>query len=401
MKKIVCMATLLLSLFYVSCAHGEKVHDHDNHNHSEHSESSCGHDHGHDHGHSHDHTQDIHEHDKEDGVIELSPDDAELLGVEVEKIEASAFGDVLHVSGEIESAPTDIFTAVSKSAGVVRLSDNLRPGMRVYSGASIARVSGRDISGGDANEAASLEVEATKKELERITPLHADGIVSTRDFNAAEAAYKRAVAAYAGTKSGSVVISGINGVVTDVNVKDGEYVEVGTPIASISKGERLIVRVDVPARYIAVLEGKISGNIRFTGIERVYGLDELNARRITDCVTSMNGGFIPVYYEIDNSIGNIVSGMVADVYLADKGDVQSVAVPIESVSEQQGAHFVYKRLDDDCYMKVNVTLGRNDGSRVEIKRGVTAGDEIVTKGVTFVKLAESKGAVPEGHTHNH
>ncbi len=399
------MATLLLSLSYISCARGEKLHDHDSHshshNHAEHAESGCGHSHESEHGHSHVHVQDVHGHDKDDGIIELTPEDAELLGVEVEKIEMSVFGDVLHVSGEIESAPTDVFTAVSKSAGIVRLSDNLRPGMRVYSGTGIAHVSGRDMSGGDANEAASLEVEATRRELERITPLHADGIVSTRDFNVAESAYKRAVAAYAGTKSGSMVTSGINGIVTDVNVKDGEYVEVGTPIASISKGERLIVRVDVPARYIAVLDGKISGNIRFTGIERVYGLDELNARRLTDRVTSMKGGFIPVYYEIDNSIGNIVSGMVADVYLADKGDVQSVAVPIESVSEQQGAHFVYKRLDDDCYIKVNVSLGRNDGSRVEIKRGVMAGDEIVTKGVTFVKLAESKGAVPEGHTHNH
>lgn len=400
MKKIIYLTAILLSVLNVSCRQGEHAqhsHDHDGHNHAEHMESS---DH---HGHSHDHDADIPEaeHDHEDGIIELSPEDAELLGVMTEKVQPVGFGDVLHVSGQIESAPTDVYNAVSKSAGIVRISGDLMPGSRVHAGMVIARVSGREVSGGDTNEAAYLEMEAAKRELDRITPLHADGIVSTRDYNVAEAAYKRAEAAYAGARSGSTVTSGINGIVIDVNAKDGEYVEVGTPIATIAKGERLTVRVDVPARNIEALAGKADGNIRFTGIEQVYGLSELNARRLTDRVASMNGGFVPVYYEIDNCVGNIVAGMIADVYLTGKGDVTSIAVPLESVSEQQGAHFVYKKLDEDCYKKISVTLGRNDGSRVEIKHGIEAGDEIVTKGMTFVKLAESKGAVPEGHTHNH
>ncbi len=396
------MAVVILSALSISCDRGSKEQEHDHaghnhgvadfHDHSDHVESNGVH-----------HHESAHNvHGSEDGVIELSPDDAKLLGVMTEKIEPSYFGDVLHVSGQIESAPTDVYTAVSKSAGIVHLSSNLMPGTRVHSGASIARISGKDVSGGDANEAAYIEMEAAKRELDRITPLHADGIVSTRDYNAAEAVYKRAVAAYAGVKSGSIVTSGISGIVTDVIVRDGEYVEVGTPIATIAKGERLTVRVDVPARNIEALAGKINGNIKLTGIEHVYGLDELNARRITDRLTNMNGGFLPVYYEIDNRIGNnIVAGMIADVYLTGNGDNSAISVPVESVSEQQGAHFIYKKLDDDCYKKVNVSIGRNDGCRVEIKRGVEAGDEIVTKGVTFVKLAESKGAVPEGHTHNH
>ncbi|MDE6154201.1 MAG: efflux RND transporter periplasmic adaptor subunit, partial [Muribaculaceae bacterium] len=99
--------------------------------------------------------------------------------------------------------------------------------------------------------------------------------------------------------------------------------------------------------------------------------------------------------------GNLVAGMVADIYLSGAGRDQVLSVPVGSVSEQQGVNFVYVKLDDDCYRKVPVLTGRNDGRRVEIKQGIEAGTPVVTEGMTFVKLAESNGAVPEGHSHNH
>lgn len=53
------------------------------------------------------------------------------------------------------------------------------------------------------------------------------------------------------------------------------------------------------------------------------------------------------------------------------------------------------------FRKIPVTIGRSDGSRREILSGISAGDRIVARGTTFVRLAESSGAVPEGHSHSH
>ncbi len=36
---------------------------------------------------------------------------------------------------------------------------------------------------------------------------------------------------------------------------------------------------------------------------------------------------------------------------------------------------------------------------IEIKSGLKPGDEVVTEGTTFVRLAETSGVVPEGHKH--
>ncbi len=400
--KFTALTAAVLSIIFTACGNGGHTDSHEGHNHSHegHNHSREGHSHSHE-GHNHDQGKEDSHEEHEDGVIVVSPEDAEFLGISTDSIFVAPFSDILHVSGQLESAPTDVFTAVSTSAGVVNLSNNLVMGANVQAGARLATVSARNIAGGDPNESAYIVMEAAKRELDRIAPLHADGIVSTRDYNAAEAEYQRAKASYSGAKSGSAVTSRITGIVTDVLVKDGEYVEAGTPIATISKGERLTVRADVPARSVTAISDKITGNIRFAGSDNVLSLSELNARRVSGRVASMKGAFVPVYFEIDNRGGNLVAGMVADIYLTGDGRDQVLSVPVGAVSEQQGVNFVYVKLDDDCYRKVPVVTGRNDGRRVEIKQGIEAGTPVVTEGMTFVKLAESNGAVPEGHTHNH
>ncbi|MBD5365917.1 MAG: efflux RND transporter periplasmic adaptor subunit [Bacteroides sp.] len=391
-KYIYYILAATLPFYIASCNHSSHDDDHHSHNH--------GHTHEHAHAHNHGHDgEDKHE----DGVIELEPDDADFLGVKVSTIELQPFNDVLHTTGVIESAPTDVFTAVSKSSGIVSLNKNLVPGANVSSGAVLATINSRGMSGGDPNEAAYQNMMAAKRELDRITPLHRDDIVSTREYNQAEADYNRAKTAYSGAQSGSQVVSNISGIVTQILVADGDFVEAGTPIATVAKGKQFTLRADVPVRYLSNIGDKMTGNVRFVGIDRAFSLDSLNAKRQSANMSTMNGAYMPLYFTIDRPSANLnlVPGMTADIYLTGNGDNRSLVVPIASVSEQQGAYFVYVRLDEDCYRKTPVTLGRNDGVNVEILSGLQPGQDIVTGGMIFVKLAESNGAVPEGHTHNH
>ena len=54
-----------------------------------------------------------------------------------------------------------------------------------------------------------------------------------------------------------------------------------------------------------------------------------------------------------------------------------------------------------AFVKQEVAIGRDNGERVEITQGLKAGDEVVVKGATQVRLAGLSGAIPEGHNHNH
>ena len=111
-------------------------------------------------------------------------------------------------------------------------------------------------------------------------------------------------------------------------------------------------------------------------------------------------GYIPVYFSFDNS-GDIAPGTAADVYLIGSSKAEAITVPVSALSEQMGETFVYIKEDEHGYEKSPVKIGRNDGKRVEILSGVEAGDSVVVKGVTFVKLAETSTVVPEGHSHSH
>ncbi len=356
----------------------------------------------HHHGHEHEQhdSHDDHDSHEEADVIHLSVEQADKFGIKTEKTEIKDFDRVIEVSGEVLPSPTDRSAVVAPSSGIVRFYNGIMTGKNVNAGEAVAAISAKNMVGGDANENARITLEAAKRELDRVTPLHAEGIVSTKEFNAIEENYRRAKAAYSGSAAGSVAKCVRGGVISELSVSDGEYVEAGTPIAYVSTNQRLTLRADLPEKYLSEIQNISSANIKLPSKVDVLSLSQLNGKRVTASPREINGGYIPVYFTFDND-GTILSGSFAEVFLIGKGDKKSVSVPISALAEQQGERFVFVRLDEDCYRKVPVEAGASDGRRVEIKSGLGEDEDVVVEGVTFVKLAATSGVVPEGHSHNH
>ncbi len=416
MKLYINIISLCLLYMAAGCTPSAKEdglgHNHDHHHHTEHDHTKHDHtsEHKHTHGpecknHNHDHNE--HEHDSEashaDEII-LSSRQAAQFGVETTKIRPGSFHNVIKVSGQIIPAVGSEGIVTAPSAGIVKFMASLNVGSSVRQGQRIAYISGKGLAGGDSNENAAIEYEAAKRELERITPLHADGIVSTSSYNAALRAFESAEAAYSGHRNGSNAIVPINGVITGLSVAEGQYVDAGAPIAKVSGCRNLTLRADLPERDAAYLSEISSARFRTTSSSNVFDLKDLGGKMITMPVSAMGDGtrqgYVPIYFSFNNTDG-ILSGSYADVYLlmASRNDV--ISLPKEAIVEQQGSHFAYVRLDEEGYEKRKVTLGLTDGLNVEILDGLHSGDEVVTKGAIAVKLAESSGAVPEGHSHNH
>ena len=108
---------------------------------------------------------------------------------------------------------------------------------------------------------------------------------------------------------------------------------------------------------------------------------------------------MPVVFSFDNKVG-LVSGAYVDVYLLLSDRQQALSVPLSAVTEEQGLYYIYVRLDEDCYMKREVTLGQSNGERVLVRSGLRSGETVVPKAALQVKLAGSATVIP-GHTHNH
>ncbi len=390
--------TLSVSMTGCKKEANELAHNHSHHNHE-------GEEHEHEHGEGHVHGDEEQEnksgaHASDEIIIEQER--AAKLGVTTSKATPGEFFETVAVGGELSSAPSNQSTVTARSAGIVSLKPAATPGAHVAKGTTLATISGKGMAGGDANEAARVALTAAKRELDRLTPLHADGIVSTRDYNAAKQAYEAAKAAAGnGSAGGSTAVAPTSGTITQLLVSEGQYVDAGAPIAVVAGSSTLTLRANLPEREVRFLPTINGAKFRTSYSDQVFDIAEFNGRRSSDVTTTVaTQGYIPVYFTLTNN-GTLSAGSYCEIYLTGNKRDGVIALPTEALSEQQGEFFVYVRIDDEGYEKRPVKLGASSGDTVEILSGVNPGDEVVTTGTTFVRLAESSGVVPEGHSHNH
>ncbi len=368
--------------------------------------AACGSHEGHSHGEEgHEHSEEgadhSHKHDHGDGAIVLEPEEAERLGVETDTVVPAPFAETLKVSGEVLPSSSDIGTVSAPTSGIVRIASGINPGSQVRAGQTIASVTAKNVTGGDANAAARVAMENAKRELDRITPLLADGLVTRKDYNDALSAYESAKAAYSPAAATGAATSPRSGVITAINVSDGEYVETGQCIANVASNSRLTLRALVPSSEAAFL-GKVAGaTMTFHGGESI-DIAEHNGKLLSSAPASAGStpGYIPVFFNFDGT-APVIPGSATEVYLkgAQRNDV--ISLPTDAIVEQMGETFVFIRSCAHSFEKRPVTLGNSDGKRVEIIKGVKPGEIAVVKGATFVRLAEQATVAPEGHSHNH
>lgn len=399
-------AALTWSAASISCGnrgHNEETenheghdHDHEEHEHSEHDED----------GHDHDgHDQDDHGgHEGHDhsALIELKPEQARQYGVMTERIDPADFAEVTVVSGRIESKASDEGVATATRNGILTLSPSINVGVRVGAGASIGSISASNVQGGDPTVQAVAARNAAKRELDRLKPLHDDGIVSTEEYNNALRAFEEAEAAVKTSRQGSASVNSPKaGVITQLLAKSGEYVEIGQRIAVVSGNTSLTLRADVPEKYIGRLPGVRTANFRPASSEDVISLDDLNGKMISNAGSSVSeNGYIPVYFSFSND-GRVAPGAFAEIFLKAGERHGVLSVPKEAIVEINGNKCVYAAHGDGHFIKHVVSLGASDGQRVEVVSGLNPGEDVVVKGAQVVRMAETSATAVPGHTHNH
>lgn len=361
---------------------------------------SCGGAHDHSEKHSEEAEEHGHHHDHSDEIV-MSPSDAARFGVKAEAVEKVPFSEVVKTVGEILPATSDRAIVTAPTSGIVRLAHGIELGKNVKAGGLIANISAKNVSGGDSNLAAKANLEAAKRELDRLEPLLKDGIVTKKDYNEALRAYEEAKSSFSPVAAGGSATTGIQGVISELFVNDGSYVEAGQPIASVGKNSRLTLRALLPASEATFLPHITTANFKPSqGGDLIVLADRKGVLLSASASGGSFPGYVPVYFTFDSN-GDVVPGMPVQIYLIGAKKAEALTVPVEAVSEQQGEKFIYVKVEDHAYKKQNVRLGHSDGKRIEVLSGINEGDSVVAVGSTFVRLAETATVVPEGHSHSH
>jgi RND family efflux transporter MFP subunit len=416
MKNIFFSAIIIAyGVFMVACAgrtngktgdhqytHTEE-HSHEGHDHSHEGHEHEGHDHDHEGAeHNHDHEEVEAEHAHSDEII-FSASQAERVNLTTEEASFSTFHGVIRASGDLSSAQGEALTVVAPLAGIVSLGGaNIAPGTLLTKGKVLFYVTSRNIAGGDEASKARAVYETAKASWERAEALLPDKIVSQKEYDQAHLDYLNAKSAWealssGSTDKGSAVRAPQAGYVSSVAVTDGQFVEVGQTLATVSRNAKMRLTARVPQRYFSQLTDIRSANI-VAPDGRVIELSQNNGRLVSVGRSLTEGSTtIPVTFEF-TSTPSLIAGSTVEVYLLGVERQNVLTLPVGALAESQGLYFVYEQVDAEGYIKHEVSLGASDGPRVEITAGITPGMRIVTSGAVHVKMA-TNSAIPHSHQH--
>ena len=379
--------------------HSHDAHNHEAHNHAEEAHNHDAHAHeGHDHSHGHDHGVNPDE-------IMLAPEKAKAAGVASEVIQPKTFRQVIKTSGEVQAAQGAESVVVANVAGVVSFQRAVTEGMQVGKGATIMTISASKLQDGDPAQRARIAYEAAKADYDRASRLVESQIVSQKEFNAIKEKYENARLAYEAlaknqTKGGVAVAAPIGGYIKNLLVKEGDYVAVGQPLATVTQNNRLFLRADVSERYYKYLNGISSANFKTPYDNQVYELEALNGKLLSVGKAAGSGSYyVPVTFSFDNK-GDIIPGSFVEIFLLSQQQENALVLPVEALTEEQGLYFVYLQNCEESYKKQEVKIGASNGVEVQILDGIHPGDKVVVKGAYHVKLASAGNALP-AHSHEH
>lgn len=343
-------------------------------------------------------------------VVAFTKEQSWKIDFATEATKQEAFGQVIKTTAQVQSAQGDEILVTAKTNGIVSFSSNeILEGKSVSSGDKLFSISGKGLVNNNSElryAEAKSNFEKEKSNYERLKELAKDKIVSDKELATALNQYENARAIYDNLNinfnaSGQNVKSPMTGFVKQAFVQNGQYVEAGQPIVSISQNKSLLLHAEVQQKYASILGQINSANIRTPNDNLTYTLEQLNGKVLSyGRNTNTDNYMIPVSLQIDNT-NNFVPGSFVEVYLKTITNSSALTIPKSALLEEQGNFFVFVQITPELFEKREVKPGPTDGLKTEIIKGISQGERVVTKGAILIKLAQATGTLDahSGHVH--
>ena len=355
------------------------------------------------------HTAECEEHDHGEGGISFLKEQAWKIDFETQPVEASNFHEIIKTTGKILPAQGDEYIVIARHGGIVVFrKNNIFSGNKVRKGESLFNLSASGLVDDNIKEQYLQTVakyEKSKANYKRNKSLVRDYLITESEFLESKYEFEIDSNAYQVIlnnylEGGAEIRSPETGFIQRVYVSEGEFVEQGQPLASISLNQNLIIQADVPQQYFHKLGQITSANIETPYDNKIYDIDKFNGQLISyGRNTDPSGLYTPIYFKIKNP-GKLIPGSFIEVFLKAKPVRDAIVIPRNAIIEEFGNYYVYIQTGGETYEKIEVTIANDDGIYVMIRAGLHEDDRIVTKGAYRIKLASMSSDLPtHGHVH--
>jgi RND family efflux transporter MFP subunit len=345
----------------------------------------------------------------EEGEIIFLKEQAWKSDFMVQPVRRSPFSSVLKASGEIVATPSEKTGLSAATPGILLFRhEKLVPGTHVEKGQSLFIITpatpGTDNLTLQFNELKN-SLNQSRSEFLRHRELFAANVIPERQFIETKTAYTADslrfynLSSMAG-ENGLTVTAPTSGYIHELYVTQGQFVQTGHQLATISANRNLLLRADLPVQHYTMAQHIVTANFRTSYSSRIYQVEELSGALLSRGTSvSGNDHFIPLYFSIIND-GTLLEGAYVELFLLSEEQKNSLTVPVSALTEEQGAFYCYVQVTGESFTKRSVQPGRSDGERVEITGGLHPGERVVTRGTMLLKAASMVvGETGHGHAH--
>jgi len=325
------------------------------------------------------------------------------------KVVRKPFAEIIKTTGHILAAQGDEVIISANSTGIITFGNSKKQiGSAVKCGETLFSIVGGGLTENNINlefEKSKAEFEKSKAAYKRAQQLITEQVISIKEFQEIELNYKNAKTHfnnisknYAG--NGKKITAPLTGFIKNLRITEGQYVELGQAIASVSQNQRLMLKAEVPQKHYTKLGNISSANFITAYDNKVYDTDSLNGQLISyGKSTDQHAFYIPVNFEIDNK-GDVIPGSYIEIYLKTTVIKNVLTIPLSSLMEEQGHYYAFIQISGEGFEKRNLELGISDGIRIQVISGIKENERVVSKGAYQIKLAKMSGKMAE-HGHKH
>lgn len=419
MKNILLVSTVLFALMFMSCNDAQKSEL--GHNEAEgvsktnEAEEDAHGEEGHDEG------EEEGGHSEEEGVVELTKQQAETIGLEIKPLEERNLGNNIKVTGVLELFPQDRANISPFVGGNVR-SIKVIEGDQVRKGEVLAYLEHPDIiSMQQEFQEKNYELVFLEQDFERKQTLYDKGVSSGKEFQRAQSKFRSTTSSVNALRSklrllglnidkiaeGQIfpavpIFTPISGFVDEVMVNLGDYVAPQTKMFTVSDNSKLHVDLKVYEKDISKVE--LGQQIFFTVASKPSEILKAKVHSIGKTFETDTKA-LHIHADMDNKNGDLLPGMYVEGRIV-QGEKKGLAVLEEAIIKEGEQSFIFI-LDEDEEKEANkmkfkmipVTVGITDLGFVEVNlpAEVSKDAKVVINGAYNLSSEMIKGELEHGH----
>lgn len=306
--------------------------------------------------------------------------------VKVAELKEKSFSHHVELTGTVTSKENIM---ISAEAGGRIVGVPAEEGQKVSKGQILVRIENEAVGNQLAEAKTAFELaETTYKKRKNLWD---QNIGSEIEYLQAKSNFESTRSRYAQIQTqynNTMIKAPINGSVDVIEVNEGEFVSIGTPIVRVVDLAKVEIEAELSEQYMTNVHKGDSVLVKIPAL----GIELTAPVTFVSQVINPDNRSFKVKVNLDNKDGRIKPNVLANLMINDYTNDTAIVVPSKVITKDLKGDFVYVASNEGGELKAikkYITKGKSSGPETEIKSGLEVGDKIITDGYNQVNNGET------------